>query len=186
MHNTTINTPPSTGLNADKLFAVVGGGVLVLVGLVILAHVCVIVWLPGRLYEAVATVALYPNAPGDAQDGLLAVWDIVPPVAPVGLELIQGQPHIYRLSSRCPDPAQAAKDANTAAAAMQANAEHAHAGRFQILHPADVPVEWTSPRNRQFWKSAPLLMLGLFPVCLGLRMFFRRRTAPLDALPTPS
>ena len=171
-------------MDIDRVFAIVLRTVLVLAGLVFLVQVGMLIWLPGRVYEAAATFALYPAAPTGAQEGLQAVWTIVPPGAAVGLELVQGEPHVYRLSYRSSDPAQAAKQANDVAAVVQANAVRTGMGRFEIVHPAAVPTAWTSPRHRQLRSDLFLLVLAGLPIVVGLRMTRRRPALALNTRPT--
>ncbi len=173
---TTIHPTPGTGgLTADRIFALGGGGVLIVAGLLILARVATAILSPAPVYEATATFALSPAAGAPEGDGLQAAWKLLPANAAVGLEPDGSEPRAYRLSYRSPDPAQVVAQTNAIVTGMQDGAKHPGMGVFQVIHPADHVVTLARSRTHEVVGNAVLLLLALLPIFFGLRLAFRHR-----------
>ena len=186
MPHATVNTTAQPGLPADRIFALVGGAVLMLAGLLILARVCTAIRAPTHLYEATAIfqLSLADGAPDG--DGAQAAWRLLPADAAVGLEPDSRDPHAYRLSFRSPDPARIVAQTNSIVAGMQESAKRPGMGHFQVIHPADHAVERPGSRSHQLPGSVLLLLLALAPVYFGARLAFRHRAVThANAAPTP-
>ncbi len=175
-----MNTTPRTGLAADRIFALAGGGVLVVAGLLILGRVSTVIRSPARVYEATAIFQLSMADGAPTNDGLQTAWRLLPADAAVGLEPDGSDPRVYRLSFRSPDPAQAVAQTNALAAGMQESAKRPGAGNFLIIHPADHATEKTGSRTHQLAGNVILLLLALAPICFGIRLALRHPSTPLE------
>ena len=164
-------------MTADRIFALVGGGVLIAAGLLFLTRVCTAIHSPAQVYEATAVFQLSQEDGAPAQDGLQTAWRLLPADAPVGLEPDGSDPRLFRLSFRSSDPAQAVAQTNALTASMQESAKHPGAGRFVVIHPADHAVEQTASRAHQLTGDVILLLLALLPVYFGIRLALRHRSA---------
>ncbi len=172
---TTIHLTPGTGgPTADRIFALVGGGVLVVAGLLILARVGTAILSPAPVYEATATFALSLADGAPDGDGLQTAWRLLPANAAVGMEPDGSDPRVYRLSFRSPDRAQVVAQTNAIVNGMQEGAKRPGMGIFQVVHPADHIVEQVRSRAHQVVGNTVLLLLALLPIGLGLWMAFRR------------
>ena len=181
-HATTTNPGPRAGgPNAERIFALVGGTVLMLAGLLILSRVATAIRSPAQIYEATATFKWSPASTSTGANGLQTAWSLLPADAAVGLEQDGNDPHAYRLASRSSDPGQAVAQTNAFAAGMQANVIHLGEGLFQVVHPADHAVERTGSHG--FPGSVVLLLLALAPIYFGARLAFRHQPTSPGAQP---
>ena len=87
--------------------------IMVGVALLVLAPLFpALVWGYGRIaptnYTATAVFNFYPGHPINAEQGLLATWQLLPQDEGVSLEMVEGEPHLYKLSAVQPHPESAA------------------------------------------------------------------------------